>query len=274
MESTAQILIVDNDLAVHPTLAKALRERGLQVETVVSAEQALRMLAEQIFEVAVLDLNLSGTGDSRELFQAIRERSPKTITIWTGHLPRDLALLALPKGASDYLPKPIVLAHLIEVIQRNLKLHHGELQHDGEPSPPVVTPENLAQEPSSPVDAEAEFPIITIGDLVIDPLRSIVLRAHQPVPLSPSEFSTLNYLVSHIDHVVTAEELAKATGSDAQLNADTGPMVRAKIKRLRRKLGDDARNPRYILNVRGKGYRFQPQAIPSKNPSTLLPLTD
>ncbi|MBI5030445.1 MAG: response regulator transcription factor [Chloroflexi bacterium] len=247
MQLLAQILIVDNDLAIQPSLINELYERGFRVHTAETAEQALHILERQAFDIAILDLNLSGKIGSRELFQTIRERSPQTITIWTGHAPLDAALLALPDGASDYVPKPARLEQLIQVIQRNLDVHHHQAVS--------AQPEHAN---GSTTRIESEFPLVKVGEFVVDPLNSIVWRNEQQLPLSPSEFNTLNYLVSHADRVVTAEELANITEVAAPLDSKIGTMVRAKIKRLRRKLGDDARHPRYILNVRGQGYRFQP----------------
>jgi len=256
MDSIDQILIIDDDLAIHPSLTQGLHERGFHVETAVDAEQALRVLDHQAFDIAILNLNLTGSLSSQALFQAIQARSPETITIWTGDLPLDSALPMLPDGTSDYLVKPTDLDELVQVIQRNLLLRQRQVQQDGNMGPsdaPLAetTASSLATPPS-------ESLLIKVGDLEIDPLKSTVQRNHEPLSLSPSEFSTLNYLVSHARRTVTAEELAKATDSGGQLDGDTHTMVRAKIKRLRRKLGDDARNPRYILNVRGKGYRFEP----------------
>jgi two-component system, NtrC family, response regulator HydG len=102
-----KLLIVDDEFSVRDSLGKWFREEGYEIATAESASEALTKLAEQKFDLALLDIKMRGT-DGIELQRRIREIDPSIITIMmTGYASVDTAVVAMKNGAYDYLTKPL-----------------------------------------------------------------------------------------------------------------------------------------------------------------------
>ena len=91
---------------------------------------------------------------------------------------------------------------------------------------------------------------------MVDRQKRLVVCDDEPVTLSATEFDLLDYLMRHSQRVVTARELIREVQGYDVAEVDARPIVRVHIPSLRQKLRDDSEQPRYIANVRGKGYRF------------------
>jgi DNA-binding NtrC family response regulator len=102
-----KLLIVDDELSVRDSLGKWFREEGYDIGTAESASEALTKMAEQKYDLALLDIKMRGT-DGIELQRRIREIDPSVITIMmTGYASVDTAVTAMKNGAYDYLTKPL-----------------------------------------------------------------------------------------------------------------------------------------------------------------------
>ncbi|MEW5718080.1 MAG: winged helix-turn-helix domain-containing protein, partial [Chloroflexota bacterium] len=112
------------------------------------------------------------------------------------------------------------------------------------------------EDKSLPADPQVTQRFAQTATLVIDRQKRLVVRGNELLELTATEFDILDYLARHSDRVIMANELIKAIQGYDVVETDARPIVRVHIQRLRQKLGDDPENPRYILNVRGKGYRF------------------
>lgn len=117
MGNEGKLLIVDDELSVRDSLGKWFREEGYQVGTAESAADALTLLAEQHWDVALLDIKMRGT-DGIELQRRIHEIDPELVVIMmTGYASVDTAVTALKNGAYDYVTKPLdpdEIAHLVK----------------------------------------------------------------------------------------------------------------------------------------------------------------
>ena len=117
MGNEGKLLIVDDELSVRDSLGKWFREEGYQVGTAESAVDALTLLAEQPWDVALLDIKMRGT-DGIELQRRIHEIDPELVVIMmTGYASVDTAVTALKNGAYDYVTKPLdpdEIAHLVK----------------------------------------------------------------------------------------------------------------------------------------------------------------
>ena len=110
----------------------------------------------------------------------------------------------------------------------------------------------------------------TLGDLAIRYQERLVTVAGEPVALTATEFALLRALAMAAGRVVTYPELATQVWDEAG-DADSGTgntrRLRAFVKQLRRKLGDDSAEPRYVVNHRGVGYRMpRPEEVPGRPP--------
>lgn len=141
------------------------------------------------------------------------------------------AVQALDAGADDYLSKRIGTQELLARIRARLRPH-------------AYVP---ATDPLPYLDKILE----------VDVVRRRVLKRGEPVLLTPTEFQILVYLVKHATQVIPKEELLrKALGPERRVDED---YLKVYITRLRSKIEDDPRQPKYIVNSRGVGYFFQPK---------------
>jgi two-component system, OmpR family, response regulator len=200
-------------------------------------------------------LKLPGAVDGIGLLTELRRLSPKMVVVMlTGYATLDSAISALRLGAHDYLTKPITMSQLIESVERGLMKQDEESRR----RELVGRIEETLRELKSADAAESE-PLDRFtrkGALTIDRQKRIVVLENQPIALSTTEFDVLDYLTQHAEHIVSARELLKAMqGYDLQ-EKEALPIVRVHIQRLRQKLQDRSDHPRFIANVRGKGYHF------------------
>ena len=117
MESQGKLLIVDDELSVRDSLGKWFREEGYEIGTAESASDALTRMAENKWDVALLDIKMRGT-DGIELQRRLHEMDPDLIVIMmTGYASVETAVTALKNGAYDYVSKPLdpdEIAHLVK----------------------------------------------------------------------------------------------------------------------------------------------------------------
>lgn len=254
--NSAVILVVDDEAAIRAIVTEALTQRGYKVHSAATSDQALQLCENTSFDLVLLDLKIPGTRDGLELLKIIRQRWSQTVVIMlTGYGTLDSAIMALRLGAFDYLTKPASIAQIIESVERGLAKHWEELRRQqlvNHLEETLQALKNTAALSSAPVEQRFTH----TSTLTIDRQKRLVVRGDELIELTTTEFDILDYLARAADRVVTASELLKATQGYDVMEQDARPMIRVHIQRLRQKLGDDPEHPRYILNVRGKGYRF------------------
>lgn len=129
--STAKILVMDDELSIRLFLEKTLTRDGHMVVTAASGEEALELIAGQTFDLALLDLKLTGIG-GLEVLAALREQAPDTVVIiLTAQASLESAVAALRQGAHDYLFKPCQTFQLRQSIQQGLAKRQQALQQRG-----------------------------------------------------------------------------------------------------------------------------------------------
>ncbi len=245
-DSATRVLAIDDnprDLKhIHDTLTAA----GYHTTVTGNPARIAALVADTDPHIVVLDLMLPGA-DGFEVMRDILAARDVPVIFLSAYGQHDLIAKALQMGAADYIVKPFSPTELTARIQAGLR---------------------HAQAPSAPTAAARTGPPavgrVELGDLIIDHPARLVTVAGEPVNLAPIEYNVLIELAAHASTVITHEQLLAAVwGSDSA--TDLGRM-HTTIKNLRRKLGDNARNPRYIATVPRVGYRM-PKPDPDDLPA-------
>ncbi len=260
-----KILIVDDDSSIRNTLKEVLSRESYQVSTAGSGEEALKIMRETNFDLALLDLKMIGM-DGLSLMKEIKRRSPLTgIIMLTGYATLESAIGALRQGAHDYLLKPCEPEMLKNSIREGLKKQWRDIRRrelidrleQGVRELSVVSfteaEENeLLLEDSDEIENDNRF--LRVGDLLIDLRKHIVMMRGEPVNLTPTEFSVLASLAESAGTVLRCEDLvSRAQGYNCP-EQEARTSIKTHISHLRQKLEQDPSRPSHILNVRGVGY--------------------
>jgi len=258
METTTRILIVDDEKNIRKILNNTLAKHGYATHTAENAQVALQLCGQFSFDLALIDLKMPGDMDGLALLEELHTRYPQIIVIMlTAFASLDSSIAALRRGAYDYLVKPAKIEEILASVARGLEKKRQEEQRDRvilqlEQALATLKQERAARQIEMPVEERfVQTPLLTI-----DRKKRFAARGNQALTLSPTEFDVLDYLASHADRVVTASELVKSIQGCDLSEAGARPLIRVHIQHLRDKLEDDPEHPRYILNVRSKGYRF------------------
>ncbi len=221
-----KILVVDDELDIVKVVRAYLEQSGFRVITASDGEQALAAFRHEQPDLVVLDLNLPKL-DGLDVCRAIRRESDVPIIMLTARVEETDRLIGLEIGADDYIVKPFspreVVARVRTVLRRSA------------PAP---------EQPS----------LITIGALSIDPIKHEVQLHSRSIDLTPSEFNILLAMASQPGRAFSRMELLDAAQGEAYEGYERS--IDVHIKNLRQKLGDEPRDPTYILTVYGVGYKF------------------
>ncbi len=218
------LLVVDDDARLRELLAEYLGGRGYEVLTAENGETCLEVIATRSVDLIVLDVMMPGK-DGFEVVRELRKNKSTPVIMLTARGDETDRIVGLEIGADDYLPKPFNPRELLARIQAVLRRMEG-------PS-----------EPNLPLSA---------GPITVDPDRRLALFRGQPVDLTTTEFEILRTLVANAGRVIPREKLMElARGEDF---AAFERSVDVHVSHIRRKLGDDSKNPVYVKTVRGVGY--------------------
>jgi DNA-binding response OmpR family regulator len=237
MSEPLRTLIVDDEESIRLVLKETLERVGHVVTTAASGEQALDRLQESSFDLIVLDLMLGGAVDGQRVLEAARWRWPATVVVMlTAHGTLDSAVEAIREGVDGYLLKPAspeqVRRAVDEAFYRRKKLLEAEEAEEGE---------RLLQK----------------GPFTVDLRRHTATVDNQPLDLSPSELVLLAHLMQNAPQVIAAKDLVSVVREyEPEHSHEAREIIKWYIHRLRQKIEPDPAFPRYILNVRGVGYRF------------------
>jgi len=260
--SKDRILVVDDDDAVRSALQEMLEDDGYHVMAVGSGEAALERIADHEFDLALIDLKMPGIGGI-EVLAELRQQAPDTAAIvLTAHASLKTAVEALRQGAHDYLFKPCKPDTLRESVRNGLLKRQRERKQtelltqleQGLQSLKGLKPEEEPlPEPELALDEEAER-FLQRGGLIVDVLRHVVTLDGHLVPLSPTEFDVLSYLLDNAPRVISPQELAREVQEYEVERWEANNIIRCHIYRIRQKMREDAGHADMIRTVRGVGY--------------------
>lgn len=230
MAPERHLLIVDDDERIRGLLQKFLSRNGYLATTARDAFQARRLLAGLEFDLIVLDVMMPGE-DGISLTRAIRERQDTPILLLTARGDAANRIEGLEAGADDYLAKPFEPRELLLRVAAILRR-------------------------VSDAGATAARPrFLHMGGVRYDLERGEMWRGDEPIRLTSTEAALMRLFAAHPGEPISRERLAGEPAREDEAQART---VDVQITRLRRKIEEDPKAPRYLQTVRGEGYMLQP----------------
>jgi DNA-binding response OmpR family regulator len=222
----SRILIVEDDKRIRSSMRLALEDEGYEVDDVASGEEAVSHFNEEPFELALIDLMLPGM-DGFETCRTLRRHSTVPIIMVTARSDTHDVVAGLEAGADDYVTKPFVAKELAARIRALLRR-------------------------SRPDDAGRS--VIGFGDVEIEPDAGVVRRGGEEIHCTRTEFRLLSELAEHPGKVLSREHLLERVWGYDYFG--DGRLVDVHVRRLRTKIEPDPATPRFILTVRGMGYKL------------------
>jgi DNA-binding response OmpR family regulator len=266
MTGRARILIVDDEEAIRFSLEELLVRDGYEVVAVESGEQALTLIADHIFDLALLDLRLKGISGLRVL-AALRERALDTaVIVLTAHGSMETAIDALRQGAHDYLLKPTDAASLRESVRTALLKRERELRQQAlllqvqqslTASLEEIRTAVVNSLPVPQADAAKVVRSLQRGGLVVGLAEHVVTLDGKRLDLSRTEFDVLVYLAEKAPSVISPQELVRHVQGFDSNPIEASDMIRPLIHRIREKAKSRTGRPEFIRSVRGVGYALE-----------------
>ena len=231
--SDLHLLIVDDDERIRGLLQKFLARNGFWVTAARDAAHARRLLQGLDFDLIVLDVMMPGE-DGISFTRAIRAERSVPILLLTAKGETSDRIAGLEAGADDYLSKPFEPKELLLRI-------NAILRRAPPPKPAEVVPKT-----------------ITLGPVRYDIDRGELWRGADPVRLTATEAQLMRIFAARPGSPISRADLVEEMARDRNGEAPQDRAVDVQITRLRRKLEDDPRQPRYLQTVRGAGYMLAP----------------
>lgn len=226
-----RILVIDDDAELCQLVADYLGPMGFTVESVHKGEPGADTATSEEWHAVILDVMLPDI-DGFEVLRRIRAKSKVPVLMLTGRGEEVDRIVGLELGADDYLPKTFSSRELLARIRALLR-RTGWVS---ESAPTVPTKE------------------ILVGELRINPETHAVVLGDAPLQLTPAEFGLLLSLARAHGRVKTREQLIEEVADREWDVFDRA--IDMHISTLRKKLGDDPKEPRFIKTVRGYGYQL------------------
>jgi two-component system phosphate regulon response regulator OmpR len=242
MQSQRQkILVVDDDLRLRDLLKRYLSEQGFAVDTVADAAAMDRQLQRVRYDLMVLDLMLPGE-DGLAICRRLRSADGALAIIMLTAKGDDVdRILGLEMGADDYLAKPFNPRELVARI-------HAVLRRQAQ-----------AQTPGAPT---AEPKLVEFGPFALHLANRALTRDGVPIALTTGEFALLKVLALHPREPMSRDKLMDLARGREHESYDRS--IDVQVSRLRKLLGEDPQQPRFIQTVWGFGYVFIPDGLPQK----------
>jgi DNA-binding response OmpR family regulator len=216
-----RVLLVEDHAKLALALAAGLRQAGMAVDVVFDGDDALEHVAATAYDVVVLDRDIPGVHGDEVCRQITAGRPASRVLMLTAAGQVEDRVEGLDLGADDYLPKPCDFSELLARVRA------------------------LGRRPGAALP-----PLLSRGDITLDPSQRIAIRAGRQLPLNPKEFAVLEVLLGANGAVVSAEEILQR-GWD-EFADPFSQAVRTTVSRLRGKLGE----PPVIETVAKAGYRI------------------
>lgn len=225
------ILVLDDEKEIADLVTLYLNNEGYQVITYYDSEKALEYLKHQRVDLAILDIMMPKI-NGFEICKWIREKYTFPVIMLTAKVEDMDKIQGLSLGADDYITKPFNPLEMVARVKAQLRRSQKYNQSQNE-----------------------NVNIIDFKGLIIDNDSHQCTLYDKPLSLTPIEFSILWYLCKNRGKVVPSEELFEAVWKEKYFDSNNTVMVH--IRRLREKMHEPPRNPKFIKTVWGVGYKIE-----------------
>lgn len=225
------ILIAEDDKDIVNLLKLYLQSNGYRTVTAENGAEAYKLVLEEKIDLAVLDIMMPEM-DGYELTTKIREKYDFPIIFLSAKNLDNDKILGLNLGADDYMTKPFNPLEIIARINSNLRRAY-QLGYEVE-------------------DTTSQ---LKNHDLILDMDAMTVKKNGENISFTPTEFKILALLMRNPGRVFTKAQIYQSINGDFYESDENSVIVH--ISKIRDKLGDDSRNPEYIKNIRGLGYKIE-----------------
>jgi two-component system response regulator RegX3 len=257
-DDQVRVLVVEDEESYREAMSSGLQVEGYHVELAADGTEGLARFIESPPDIVLLDVLLPGISGI-EVCRRMRAIAPVPIVMVSAVDTELDVVLGLELGAADYVTKPFHLRELVARIQAVLR----------RVSPPVPGPkQSVGALPASGGDLPSTArPDVRLGSVVVDFARRSVTRGDEPIHLSRREFDLLDVLLAPPGQVRTRDELIDLLWPHRDLSDSR--TLDTHVHRLRSKLEPDPSTPRFIVTVRGVGFRIDPDGarpLPARRP--------
>lgn len=218
-----KILLVEDEDTIREVEKAYLNRAGYDVIEAVDGDEAIQVFSKSNISLVILDLNLPKK-DGIEICKQIRKTSSVPILMVTARVEEIDEIIGLEIGADDYLKKPFSPNILVARAQALLR-RTGDV-------------------------------LIELNGITVDPVKMIVIKNNEKITLTTTQFNILYTLIKNPGKVFTREDILDRSYNDTISRDIYDRTIDAHIKSIRKLIEDDSKNPKYILTVIGKGYKF------------------
>ena len=225
------ILVLDDEKEIADLVELYLQNENYHIYKFYKSEEALNCIDTKKIDVAILDVMIEGK-DGFEICKYIRQKGLKfPVIMLTAKIEDNDKIKGLTLGADDYITKPFNPLELVARVKSALRrytLYNGEKTSNN---------------------------IIEMNGLVVDKDKHKCLLYEKEIDFTPIEFEVLLYLAENRGKVISSEELFEKVWKEKYLDSNNTVMVH--IRRIREKLNEDTKHPKFIKTVWGVGYKIE-----------------
>lgn len=229
-----KILVVEDDEDIAEVIRLYLENEGYEALLAKDGLSGYEMMQKEKINLAVVDIMLPKM-NGYDLVKKAREISNIPIVILSAKNLDSDKILGLDLGADDYLTKPFNPLELMARIKSNLRRYYSLGSRQDED--------------------EKENKIWQVGELVLDEDAVTLTKAGEPVIITPTEYKMMALFMKSPGKVFTKQQIYQEVNGECYVNDDNTLMVH--ISNLRDKIEDNPREPKYIKNIRGIGYKIE-----------------
>ncbi|MGB9631907.1 MAG: response regulator transcription factor [Chloroflexaceae bacterium] len=280
MSQPAQVLVVDDEQNIRLTLSALLSRAGYVITAAATGEEAVALFDRQRFDLMLVDLQMPGI-NGIQVVEALRQRNLDTMVIvLTGHGSLETAIEGMHQGIFDYMLKTSDPEQILERVAAGLAERARRLRQSAlisaisaaaqaltgggpvpEPLDQLIGGAQPGPAPATPPATATSTPNserqLTIGQLQLDTWHQTATLGGRSLNLTPTEFRLLLCLAEHAGQMLSYTQLVRCAQGYEASDMEAGELIKPHIHHLRQKIEPDPSTPRYLLNVRGKGYILQ-----------------